>query len=179
MLDSADDVEPLRVFHTEKIGAIFQAAGHSYRRPEVTRNLAQILKSLLCHTDDLHWIAADGDFGADDIRAARKQILPRCVTEDYNWMAPGRGCVFRQQSPAQRGANAKHLKVVAGDQLPLERMAIQTAIEILNRCYFGESGVVLFELLIFAPGKRVRMTSAIRPGEAVQAIRVAQGNWTK
>src|SRR5205807_2336701 len=113
------------------------------------------------------------------IRAARKQILPRCVTEDYNWIAPGSGCVFRQQSSAQRGANAKHLKVVAGDQLPLERMAIQTAIEILNRCYFGESGVVLFELLIFAPRKRVCMTSAIRPGEAVQAIRVAQGNWTK
>src|SRR5262252_4594760 len=67
------------------------------------------------HADHGHGAIADQDLAVDDIGGAAELRLPEVVREHHDRTGAGRGIVCGFDDAAERGADAEHGKVAAGD----------------------------------------------------------------
>jgi hypothetical protein len=75
-------------------------------------------------------VIADQDLTADDIGSAAELRLPEVIREHHDRTGAGSGIVFGFDDTAERGADAEHREVTAGDDLGGYRPGIAAGCEV-------------------------------------------------
>src|SRR3954464_9108141 len=97
---SPDNLQTFRLFWSEEIGAILQLMSNAQRCPEILWSFSEALKFAPDDTDDLHRVAADRDFRANNVRAPSEHALP-CLIAKHDVRSPaGSLRIYGQQRTA-------------------------------------------------------------------------------
>src|SRR5215472_4018590 len=115
---------------------------------------------------------ANQDFAADYIGSAAELCLPEVIRKHYHRAGAGRGIVLGFDDAAERGADAEHGEIAAGDDLGGDGPGIAAGCEVDLDCGAAEDAVEKAGLLleIVADGVRHQVKGAEGAGNEVVAV---------
>ncbi len=124
------------------------------------------------HADHGHGVIADQDLASNDVGSAAELRLPEVIREHHDRTGAGRGIVFGFDDAAERGADAEHGEVGAGDDLCGDRPGIAAGCEVDLDFGAAEDAVEEAGLLleIAADGVRHQVITADAAGDEVVAV---------
>src|SRR5262249_8843227 len=122
-------------------------------------------------TNHSHGYATYQDCRTNDVRAASEFALPCVITENDEGLATWGSGISGKQGTAKTRTDTEHLEVISGDHFSMEGMPVHACVQILDSGRLRK-GWLGKKILIFIPRERVFASHAIRPGEAIEGIRV-------